>query len=229
MKKAVLILIFPLLLSLNSKAQLSFIDSTKNEIGITINPIMDAIGISSNDDIITLQYKHHFSNLSLRIGVSGIQTSTYDDASLRNYNYKMTDTLTLIDHFYDTKNTIRFNLGFEQQQMLKNKLKFYYGMDFLGGFSKEESRIERTTFRLQPDSSFKPYHNSNDSVIYSKEHILFGLAFVCGFDYFISKRISAGVQGYFPVSYEFQTGNSRNNTSSLSFDQKISILLRMHF
>ena len=30
---------------------------------------------------------------------------------------------------YDEKNIIRFNLGLEQQQMLKNKWKFFYGMD----------------------------------------------------------------------------------------------------
>jgi len=228
MKKAVLFLIFPLFFALNCKAQLSFIDSTKNEVGIAINPFMDALGITSTDDYMTLQFKHHYSNVSLRIGISGMQTSTYNDANLRNFNYRMTDSTTLIDHYYDEKNIIRFNLGLEQQQMLKNKWKFFYGMDLLGGFSNEESRLEQTTLKMEPDS-FKHYYRTNDSVIFSTDHVIIGVAFVGGFDYFLTKWISAGVQGYFPVSYEFQTGNSPNKSSNLSFDQKFSILVRMHF
>ena len=229
MKKTLLILILPLLLTLNSKAQLSFIDSTKNEIALNINPSMNAFGIASNDNFMTLQFKHHYSNISLRIGVAEIGTSTYDEDNYRNYSYRLTDSTTRVNHIYEEKNTIRLNLGLEQQQMLKNNWKFYYGMDLLGGFTNQGNRNEQITYKLQPDSSYK-YFNSRDSTITdSKETYMIGLAFVGGFDYFFSKRISMGILGYFPIVYEFQTGNFLNNTSSFDFDQKLSILITMHF
>ena len=113
--------------------------------------------------------------------------------------------------------------------MLKSKWKFFYGFDLMGGAVNEASHFERNTYVLGTDSSFSTNHYSNDSVTKSTDHILFGAAFVAGFDCFLSKRISAGIQGYFPITYQFQTGNKRNNTSTLSFDQTFSIMLKMHF
>jgi hypothetical protein len=228
MKISILILILPLFLTLNSKAQLSFIDSSKNEIGIAINPFMNAFGITANDDFMTLQFKHHFDNVSLRIGVTGIGSNTYDNANYRSFNYKLTDSTTRIDHFYEEKTTTRISLGLEQQQMLKNNWKFFYGMDLLGGIYDADSRIERSIYKRQPDSTYKPY-NGTDTIMYSKQYYLVGIAFVGGFDYFFSKRISAGILGYFPIIYEFQTGNLQNRKSSVSYDQKLSILITMHF
>jgi hypothetical protein len=228
MKKAGSILILSLLFAFSSRAQLTFIDSTKNEIGINIDPLLPSLGIPANSDFMTLQFKHHYTNVSLRVGISGIDNSTYDETNPRNYHFKQTDSFTILDHYYDTKNSVRLNIGLEQQQMLKNKWKFFYGFDLLGGVTNEESSLERNTYRLKPDSSFAPYHYSNDSIISSVNHVLVGAAFIAGFDYFFSKRISLGIQGYFPISFEFQTGNSKSKTSSLSFDQNLSIMIRMH-
>lgn len=228
MKKAGLILIFALLFALNSKAQTDFIDSAKNEIGININPFLESFGILSNTDYMTLQFKHHYTNVSLRVGITGLNNSTYSDNEPRNYRFKITDSTRLFDHVYDTKNSIRLNIGLEQQQMLKNKCKFYYGFDILGGYTTEETRTEQSTFQLGFDSTFYHALTKNDSIITSTEHILVGAAFVSGFDYFFSKRISAGIQGYFPISFEFQTGNSRNKSSRLNFDQKFSFLITIH-
>jgi hypothetical protein len=228
MKKPFLFLILPLFLSFSSKAQNIFIDSTKNELGITINPFMNALGITSSDEFMTLQFKHHFSNASLRLGVSGIGSGTYGDPGFRNYIYKTTDSSSLINHYYNEKNTVRVNLGFEIQQMLRNNWRFYYGMDAIGGFSNDANRNEQTLFKIQTDSSFKAV-SVNDTIINSRKFIIAGFAFVGGFDYFFSKRISAGIEGYFPITYEFQTGNIKNKSGSINFDQKFSILIKMHF
>ena len=228
MKKAGFILLSTLLFAFSGKAQLTFIDSTKNEIGININPLLDPLGIPSNTDYMTLQFKHHYTNVSLRLGLTGINTSSYDKTSPQ-YQFKFTDSSTVINKYYDTKNTVRFNIGLEQQQMFKNKWKFFYGFDLLGGFANKAYRLEHNVYGLGADSIFAPNHHSSDSVTTSTDQILFGAAFVAGFDCFFSKRISAGIQGYFPISYEYQTGNIRNKSSNLTFDQTFSILLKMHF
>lgn len=229
MKKTGSIILLSFLFAFNSQAQLTFIDSSKSEIGININPLLVPLGISASTDNATLQFKHHYTNVSLRLGVTIINSNSYNGTDPRNYHFRITDSTRVFDHYYDNKNSIRLNIGLEQQQMMRNKWKFFYGFDILGGYSKDETRIERTTYLLGPDSTFSHYLTANDSVSSTLNHILIGAAFVAGFDYFFSKRISAGIQGYFPVSYEYETGNNGNKSSSINFDQKFSILLRMHF
>ena len=228
MKKVGIILMLSMLFAYNSRAQLNFTDSTKNEIGMNINPILDILGISANTDNLSIQFKHHYSNLSLRLGLSLLNSNTFRTNDPRNYQFKLNDSVTVFDHSYDFKNSIKMHIGLEQQQMLKNKWKFFYGFDILGGYSGVENRIERTFYHLKADSSFSYYLTNDDSIISTKDHILLGAAFVGGLDYFFSKTISAGIQGYFPIVYEFETGDNMNKSSSINFEQTFSIVVRIH-
>jgi hypothetical protein len=228
MKKSLTILALFTLLVLNCKAQSAFIDSTKNEIGININPLLDVVGISSNTDNLSIQFKHHYSNLSLRLGLTVLSSSSYRGNDPRDYHFKLNDSVTKFDHYYDTKNNVSLNIGLEQRQMLRNKWQFFYGIDLVGGYGNNATRIERTIYKLDADSFFSHYLTTDDSLTSTKDHIDVGVAFVAGFDYFFSKRISAGIQGYFPIIYEFETGNNTNKNSLLSFNQNFSIIMRIH-
>ena len=229
MKKAGLLIIIILIMAFSSKAQTAFTDSTKNEIGININPLLQPFGINTTFDYMTVQYKHHYENMSLRFGFSATTKNTYDEYDLTKYSFKIMDTIRGVFHNYETKISFKLNLGFEQQQMLKNKLKIFYGLDLLGGFSNHEYRVETNVYKLGADSIYSPVQYYNDSTTALFSYALAGVAFVAGFDYFIFDRISAGIQGYFPIYYEFETGSSATKSSSLNLDAHFSIMLKMHF
>jgi hypothetical protein len=229
MKKIYTIFILSLLFAFSSRAQLTFIDSSRNEIGININPLLQPFGINATFDYMTLQYKHHYENSSLRVGFSVTTKNTYDDYDLSKYSFKIKDSIKAVYQNYETKNSFKLNIGFEQQQMLKNKLKIFYGLDILGGFSNHEYRVETNVYKLGADSIYSPVQYYNDSTTALYNYILGGVAFVAGFDYFIFDRVSAGIQGYFPIYYEFETGSSATKSSSLTLDAHFSIMLKMHF
>ena len=229
MKKTVFIVISALIIAFSSQAQITFIDSTRNEIGININPLLKPFGINVTFDYLTVQFKHHYENMSLRIGISGTNKSSYETYDLGKYSFKMNDSMRGIYHNYELKNSFRVNIGLEQQQMLKNKLKIFYGLDVLGGFSNHEYKVETNAYKLGADSMYTPVQYYNDSTTATYSYYLVGVAFVAGFDYFIFDKVSAGIQGYFPMYYEFETGSGTNKSSSLNLDGLFSIMLKMHF
>lgn len=230
MKNGYFILIFPLLFAFNSKAQLNFIDSTKNEIGINFNPRMNSKGITSNSDYLCLQYKHHYSSLTLRIGVAESWASNYNKFDYSRNMVRVNDSMVSIPRKYYEQNSFRLNFGFEKEEMLKNRWKFYYGIDLLGGFTNEVDKSEQRIYSVWGhDSTFSQYNLNAYTITHSKNFINIGVAAVAGFEYYFGKRISAGIQGYYPITFEFETTEQPGNLRQIKFDQKYCIFASIHF
>jgi hypothetical protein len=219
-----------LMIAFNGYSQPRFSDSSKNEFGVNFNPSLNEKGITSDVYYVGLQFKHHYPQYSLRLGFTGLWSSSYNDFDYSKNMVRVNDSMVGITNNYYNGKSYRLNIGLEKKYMLMDEWKFYYGIDFIGGYSNEQGRTEPKVFWVSPkDSSYSQWNIKTDTVRYNNNFIDIGFAPVLGFEYYFGKNISAGIQGYFPLVCGILTKNRDVYKYQTKFDQKYSIFINLHF
>ncbi len=177
---------------INAHGQESMSFPKSNDIGLNMTSLLTSFLGNTNNDVspesFPFVFKFNRKNHAYRIGFG---------VALANSDNNLKDVEQLIFNNY----SINSRFGVEKKKYLGHKIAFFYGIDLIGQFGKEENTVSNEV---------------DISKIFEKS-FGFGLGPIFGFEYYLNQKLYFGVEGSFYTLY-----NYTNRTEEFQFNPAIN-------
>jgi len=227
MKKKLFTLFVLITMVYSAKAQTDYgIDSTRNEIGFSIVPLLTMVGFDINNPELIIQYKRHYSKNILRIGVFLGSVDMINSNQTQNI-LNLKDSLVTIHQSKDYGEYGGVKIGMERSKKIDKDWTFYAGGDLLFGYRKIDTYDDKIIYKKNNDSTYHLIEGKSD-LLSTKDYFRIGISPVGGFQYYFSNGLSASFQVQVNTYYEAEN-TSGNKQSTISIDPLFSLMLNFHF
>lgn len=207
MKKILLFISAMCLISIINAQNTDSLNTTKNEVGIDATYFIKNIFDFSEygnyyDNTYLVNYKRFFNKTVFRFGL-GVNYSTKQDTGGYNSN---TD-------YNNESFSINTRYGIELRQNFWKKWSFYYGADFIFGYSQSISHN---------------FSSSNGTPDTKRKNFNLGGGPIMGFEFYINQRLSLSTEGslyyiYSKTDTKYEYENPEFNKQALSVTDNINI------